>query len=139
MIKKPIEIELDASHAVTNEGIHDAEITEVNLRGEGSSKVAVIHVRAENGVAYLFRLEGVCYFSMDYFGPQNIISDFLILSGTDVDDLVREIDDLEKWTLNRYSDLSVRIKSGELALIKVTPSVGCEICCVCKKVTFGTR
>lgn len=127
---------LNADGLVSNEGVHDASIIDVNVNGVGDKMSALILCKAEDGTKISFSLKGLRLFSMEFYGPQNVINDVLVVSKTDASSELKEFKDLEKFTFEKYDKLNKAILKGELSFVRLIPSVGAEIIALCKDVDF---
>lgn len=127
---------LNTEGAVTNESVHDARIVDVNVKGVGDKMSALILCKAEDETKISFSLKGLRLFSMEFYGPQNVINDVLIISKIDASSGLKEFKDLEKFTFEKYDKINKAILKGELSFVRMIPSVGAEILAICKEVEF---
>lgn len=128
------EIKLSSNGVVINEGVHDAAIIDVKLSGEDENVNAIISCRSEKGEVFNFKFSAVRLFDLSFFGSQNVIRDFLVLTNVDAEDFVRDLKDLEKYTFEKYANLSNLVKQGSLIFARFAPAVGAQITIICKNV-----
>lgn len=131
-----IKLEINSAGIIENRGIHDAEIVETKLSGRSNEISASVICESEQGELFVFKLENVRLFSVNFYGPQNIIRDVLVFTKCDARAELLDIRDLEIQTFERYDRLNELILEGSLTLVKFIPSVGTQIDCLCKTVSL---
>jgi hypothetical protein len=120
---------------VLRPNLHDGEVTGVLL--DGSQDVVVL-VSDVDGQKYELRLKGVKTFRVDNFAPQNIILDVTVEGSSatteDVSDacgVVAGSNQAERLAERLFEKYAPLLSSGELRLVRLNPSSGCALVCIC--------
>ncbi|RYG49255.1 MAG: hypothetical protein EOO01_12640 [Chitinophagaceae bacterium] len=127
-----MELELSPTGIVRNAGVHDGTLSEVNVGIAAEIQNGSIRFNSEEGIKFLLLLEGISLFNISYLGTQNVINDLFILNALNAVEVVKQIVGLEENSFHTYKEVSDGIKSGALTLVKIVPSIGAEIACICK-------
>jgi len=133
-MSKQTKVVIGAGGVVKNSGVHDASIFEVVTKGEVDNISALVRCRTEDGQTLIFRFEEVRFFNTLFYGPQNVVSDCIVLSGLDARSELSEIKDFELYTFEKIDRINDEIKKGELTLVRFIPSVGAAIDCLCRRI-----
>lgn len=116
--------------------LHDCEIMEIKMLGLPESRTLIIRLLDENGSEVCMTLNDSALIYCSGFRIQNVVSYVGIYSRTDCLDYLRVLEGVESTQIITRT-LNSKIKDGDLGLVRVVPSVGCEVFCVCKVLTFS--
>jgi hypothetical protein len=131
---QPLQIKTDPNGLVTLPSLHDAELTGVRLIKRGTEKRLLLRLVTESGKRFKVVLHDVVIVKCREFSLQNVVLDIHYISGMDLgvhtDALRQELGPAAEPQLKR---LAADVASGRRAFFQITPSVGCEVVCLCKK------
>jgi hypothetical protein len=111
--------------------LHDCEIIGVALSVRQENKTLVVQLMDEAGVNICMTLKEAVMIYCTGFRSQNVVSYVGVYSKMDCSKELEQLEGIET-TRDMTKMLNAKIMAGELGLVRVFPSVGCEIYCVCK-------
>lgn len=132
-----MEIEINEDGYVLNNGIHDAEIIDINVSNQSENVIATLVCKSEKGELFTFRFQGICVLNVSLFVQQNVIRDLIVKKYMDAEDDLKDIADLETYSFYKVNDLNNKIKNGEFTLARFVPSVGADVIIICKDVILN--
>jgi hypothetical protein len=128
---------------------HDGYLTSIAV----ADKSATLGLQTSDGVAFELRLIGVEGLRADDFWAGNIILSFEVVKGsppdwTDVDERLKHLfppphpsvtSDYHAAHEGRLAKAAERIAKGEVALVSIEPSYGCELVALCSQAYISSR
>ncbi|HRK08004.1 MAG TPA: hypothetical protein PLZ57_09575 [Pseudobdellovibrionaceae bacterium] len=127
---------LNQDNELTQPQLHDCEIIELKLSGAQEIRTLTVQLVDESGVNIRMTLKGARLIHCTSFRAQNVVSQVSVYSRTDCSKQLQALEGVET-SKDITSKLNAQIMVGDLGLVRVFASVGCEIFCVCENLEIA--
>ncbi len=127
------EFQINQDFELTNPDLHDCEIVELKTSRGVGGRTLIVQLIKDSGPPIHMTLTGAVLIYCTAFRIQNVVSHVRLYSGVDCTRELQELEGIET-TQEITESLNAKIRDGGYALVRLVPSVGCDIYCVCKQV-----